>query len=56
MDGEYGKYKPTDLYEAHGLTQARCGLCGAFINENYAFCPRCGVEIDWDEEEDDALE
>lgn len=51
MDGEYGRYKPTEIYEAHGLLQARCGQCRAFINENYAFCPKCGVEIAWDDED-----
>ena len=56
MDGIRGKYKPQNVYKAFGLIQARCELCGAFINEKYTFCPKCGVEIIWDDKENADME
>lgn len=34
-----------------GLKEHRCGCCNRHLEYDFVFCPECGIEIDWKEEE-----
>ena len=42
------KVKVINIEDPYGLgMRGDCPECGAYVNEDYAYCPNCGIKLEW---------